>query len=152
MTRRRRRIVILGAVVFGLALAIQLVPYGWHRPNPPVTADAPWPSDAARRVAVTSCYDCHSNETAWPAYSHVAPMSWLVRKDVEDGRDELNFSTWDEDDNDADDAIDTVESGSMPPRRYTLLHRDARLSSDEKALLIEALRVIDDQRDDGGES
>ena len=50
-----------------------------------------------------------------------------------------------------DDAIDTIESGSMPPRRYTILHRDARLSSDEKVLLIQALQVIDDRRDDGGE-
>jgi len=144
--RFRRWILILGVAVFGLALVIQLVPYGWHHPNPPVTADAPWPSDAARRIAVTSCYDCHSNETDWPVYSYVAPMSWLVRKDVEDGRDELNFSTWDEDDNDADDAVETIESGSMPPRRYTLIHRDASLSSEEKAVLIEALRIIDEQR------
>lgn len=71
-----------------------------------------------------------------------------VRKDVEDGQDELNFSTWDEDDNDdndADDAIETIESGSMPPSSYTLIHRDAPLSSEERALLIEALRIIDEQ-------
>lgn len=142
----RRVLMILACVAFGLALAIQLVPYGWRHPNPPVTADAPWPSDAARAVAVASCYDCHSNETDWPLYSYVAPMSWLVRSDVERGRDELNFSTWDEDDNDADDAVETIESGSMPPDRYTRLHPDARLSEAERDLLIQALQSIDAQR------
>ena len=134
--------------MFALALVIQLVPYGWRHPNPPVMADAPWPSTEARQLAVAACYDCHSNETDWPWYSYIAPMSWLVRKDVEDGRDELNFSTWDEEDTETDDAIETIESASMPPRQYKLLHTDARLSSDERALLIEALRVMDE---DGGD-
>jgi Haem-binding domain len=136
---------MVGVLVLGLAVAIQLVPYGWRHPNPPVTGDAPWPSAEARRIAEASCYDCHSNETDWPVYSYVAPMSWLVRKDVEDGRDELNFSTWDEDDNDADDAIETIEDGSMPPRRYTILHRGASLSEDEQRVLIEALRVLEER-------
>jgi hypothetical protein len=146
--RLRRWLLAIGAGVFALALLIQLVPYGWRHPNPPVTADAPWPSTQARRVAVAACYDCHSNETDWPWYSYIAPTSWLVRKDVEDGRDELNFSTWDEDDNDADDAIETIEDASMPPRQYKLLHPDARLTADERALLIEALRVMEGERDD----
>lgn len=60
-------------------------------------------------------------------YSYVAPASWLVRRDVVSGRDELNFSEWD-DDSDADDAAETVAAGSMPPSRYTLLHPDARHS------------------------
>jgi Haem-binding domain len=65
----------------------------------------------AHRAA--SCYDCHSNETDWPAYAYVAPMSCLVRSDVESGRDELNFSEWDRDDGDADKAIGEVLDGSM---------------------------------------
>jgi hypothetical protein len=111
--RRFVKPVVLG--VAGLLLAIQFVPYGWWHENPPVTDDAPWPSEDARSLAVAACYDCHSNETEWPAYSYVAPMSWLVRNDVESGRDELNFSTWDDDDNDADDAAETIEDGEMPP-------------------------------------
>ena len=59
------------------------------------------------------------------AYSYVAPMSWLVRSDVEDGRDELNFSDWDEDGDEADDAVEMVAAGSMPPGQYTLIHRGA---------------------------
>jgi len=147
------RIALGGLGVFAL---IQLVPYGWQHSNPPVTQDAPWPSAEAREVAVGACYDCHSNETNWPVYSYVAPMSWLLRRAVDAGRDELNFSTWDHDDNDADDAAETIEDGSMPPRQYRLMHSDARLSDAEKELLIAALLSIDgedgDDRDDGDNS
>ena len=150
--RRFVKPVLLG--VAGVVLAIQFVPYGWWHENPPVTEDAPWPSEDARALAVAACYDCHSNETEWPVYSYVAPMSWLVRNDVESGRDELNFSTWDEDDGDADDAAETIEDGSMPPSQYTLLHPDARLSAEEQAELIAALEAMDEARgdDDGDRS
>lgn len=60
-----------------------------------------------------ACYDCHSNETRWPLYSSVAPMSWLVQRDVEGGWRKLS-------------------EGSMPPRNYRMLHGDARLSDAEK--------------------
>jgi hypothetical protein len=58
----------------------------------------------------------------WPPQNHVAPFSWLLTRDVEQGRDKLTFSTWDEDDGEADDAADAVADGSMPPRRYVLVH------------------------------
>jgi hypothetical protein len=135
-----RKLVLAGVGVFAL---LQLVPYGWSHPNPAVTQDAPWPSARARALAKAACYDCHSNESEWPVYSYVAPMSWLVRRDVENGRDKLNFSTWDRDEGEAHDAAETVEDGSMPPRQYTLLHGDARLSAAEKAELIAALEGVD---------
>jgi len=139
------RVGIAGLVVFG---ALQLVPYGWSHPNPPVTRDAPWPDAASAEIARDSCYDCHSNETDWPLYAYVAPMSWLVRRDVEGGRDELNFSRWDDDSGEADDAIETIEDGSMPPRQYTLVHRGATLSDAEADRLIAALEAMDDGGDD----
>jgi hypothetical protein len=120
------------------------VPYGWAHSNPPVTVDAPWPSAESEALARAACYDCHSNETEWPLYSYVAPMSWLVRRDVDEGREELNFSTWDRDDGEADDAIESIDEGSMPPSQYTLLHRDADLSASEKDALIAALEAMDD--------
>jgi hypothetical protein len=127
--------VVLGA--FGL---LQLVPYGWTKTNPPVTAPAPWPSAEAEEIARTSCYACHSNETDWPAYSYVAPFSWLVRSHVEDGRDELNFSEWSADAADAaEDAREEIVEGEMPPSDYRLLHRDAALTDEEAAVLIDAL-------------
>ena len=150
--RRRRpvlRALLVGAVaVFAL---MQLVPYGWRHSNPPVAADAPWPTAEAERLARTACYACHSNETDWPAYSYVAPMSWLVRYDVETGRDELNFSEWGVGEGDADDAAETVEDGSMPPGRYTVIHRGAGLSAAEKRELIAALEAMDDAGEDGGD-
>ena len=148
MTRDRLlRAVRWGAAIgLGLFAAIQLVPYGWGHPNPPVTQDAPWPDAESERIARASCYACHSNETDWPAYSYVAPMSWLVRSDVEGGRDELNFSEWDRDDGEADDALDTVVEGSMPPGRYTLVHRGATLTDAEADRLVAALAAMDEGR------
>ena len=113
----------VGLVVFVL---MQLVPYGWTKSNPPVTSPAPWPNPRPRPSPATACYDCHSNETDWPAYSYVAPMSWLVRRDVEGGRDEMNFSEWDEDAADAaEDARDEIVEGRMPLPNYRRVHRDA---------------------------
>lgn len=139
-----RRLALVGVVVF---LLVQLVPYGWRHPNPPVVADAPWPDARSEELARTACYDCHSNETDWPVYSYVAPMSWLVRRDVEDGREELNFSRWDDDAGEADDALDELVEGSMPPDRYVALHRDADLSTTDQATLATALETLARQHD-----
>jgi Haem-binding domain len=73
-------------------------------------------------------------------------MSWLVRSDVESGRDELNFSEWDRDDGDADKAIEEILDGSMPQDRYTMIHRDARLTDAEAERLVAGLRVLDEAR------
>jgi hypothetical protein len=140
--RRALRIPFL--VTGATFLVIQLVPYGWEHPNPPVVQDAPWPSAPAEGLARSSCYDCHSNEVEWPLQAYVAPASWLVRRDVDLGRDELNFSEWDDHDSEADDAAEAVLDGSMPPRRYTLLHPDAALSDAEKQSLAAALEAMDD--------
>jgi hypothetical protein len=129
--------------LFAVFLLIQLVPYGWSKSNPPVTAPAPWPNADAEAIARTSCYACHSNETDWPAYSYIAPLSWLVRRDVERGREELNFSEWDERDADAaDDAEEEIVLGRMPLPNYRRIHRDARLTDQEAAILIDALEQM----------
>ncbi len=131
-------------VVVAVFVLVQFVPYGWGRSNPPVVDDAPWPSASAERLARAACYDCHSNETEWPVYAYVAPMSWLVRSDVDTGRDELNFSEWDDHDSEADDAADAIADGSMPPSRYTRLHPGASLDAEEERRLIDALLDMDD--------
>ena len=136
----KRRLLVLGGAGLAVFALLQLVPYGWTKSNPPVRAAAPWPSEEAEAIARTSCYACHSNETEWPAYSYVAPMSWLVRKDVEGGRDELNFSEWDEDSADAaEDAEEEIVEGRMPLPNYRRIHREARLTDEEAAILIDAL-------------
>ncbi|HKE75046.1 MAG TPA: heme-binding domain-containing protein [Acidimicrobiales bacterium] len=141
-----------GLTVLGLFLLIQLVPYGWRHPNPPVTQDAPWPDAESAAIARRSCYDCHSNESRWPAYTYVAPMSWLTRFDVERGREKLNFSEWDRDQDKAEDAAEQVSEGRMPLSRFTLIHRDARLSDDEVAKLTTALGQMSQDDRGGGDN
>lgn len=147
MRRVLVRVVQVGLVLF---LLIQLVPYGWAKENPPVVQDAPWPDEASAQLARDACYDCHSNETEWPVYSYVAPMSWLVRRDVEEGREELNFSEWPDGARELDDAVETLLEGEMPPSQYELLHPDARLSDAEVDRLVAALEAMGDgdDRDD----
>jgi Haem-binding domain len=79
-----------------------------------------------------SCKDCHSNETTWPWYSHVAPISWMISKHVTQGREKVNFSEWVPGKlttNQKAEICDAVSNGSMPLRGYTMLHGNARLSS-----------------------
>jgi Haem-binding domain len=145
-TSRRKVLLRAGLGLFAVAVLLQLVPYGRDHTNPPVTQDAPWPGGRARELATAACYDCHSNQTRWPPQSFVAPFSWLLARDVEQGREALNFSTWDEDDGEADDAADAVADAEMPPRRYVLAHPDAALSEAERQVLVEALEAMDRDR------
>ena len=73
-------LLVLGVIVFA---AIQLVPFGHDHTNPPVVAEPAWDSPETRAFAVTACFDCHSNQTVWPWYSNIAPVSWLVQRDVD---------------------------------------------------------------------
>lgn len=107
--------------------------------NPEERFDIPAPPEV-EAILRRSCYDCHSNETKWPFYSRIAPSSWLVMTDVQNGRGVLNFSEWG--DYDAEDmSIDKescweqIEAGTMPPWFYYPPHPDAFLSSKDKALL-----------------
>jgi hypothetical protein len=136
---------ILRLVVFGLAgvmVVLQLVPYGRDHTNPPVTQDAPWSNDEARRIAVAACYDCHSNETNWRWYTNVAPVSWFLQNHVDEGRSRLNFSEWDRRQR-LGELVESVSEGSMPPRSYLIVHSAARLSAAEKQKLAAALRELE---------
>ncbi len=138
MLRKVLGIAILVAVVlFGL---IQLVPYGRDHTNPPAADELPWDSPQTRALAQRACFDCHSNETVWPWYSNIAPVSWLVARDVTEGRGEMNFSDWGRTSQRAQKIIREIEEGRMPPSFYLPLHPDARLSADEKAQLIQGFR------------
>jgi mono/diheme cytochrome c family protein len=127
---------VLLAVV-GL-VAIQLIPYGRNHTNPPVTTEPTWDSAQTRDLAVRACFDCHSNESTWPWYSNVAPISWLVQRDVDEGRQRLNFSEWDRP-RQSDEAVETVRRGSMPPTEYLWTHSGARLTDTEVAALADGL-------------
>jgi cytochrome c551/c552 len=124
---------LIRRALVGLVVAVvlaQLVPI--TRTNPPVAADVAAPLDVAM-VLRRACYDCHSNETVWPWYSRVAPISWLVAHDVDEGRDELNFSAWGAYDAAArrkklKKTLEEVAEGEMPPWYYVFVHPPARVS------------------------
>lgn len=126
-------------VVAGLFLVAQLIPYGRAHTNPPIVAEPKWDSPATRALAKRACFDCHSNETTWPWYSHVAPISWFLQGHVEDGRMALDFSEWNKTFRAARKASREVKSGGMPLSTYLWMHPDARLSDSEKADLIRGL-------------
>jgi hypothetical protein len=131
-----RRLIL---AVLALAVLIQLIPYGRRHTNPPASAEPAWNKPETRALAKRACFDCHSNETVWPWYSHVAPMSWLVKHDVDEGRHELNFSEWERPQEDAHKAAKMVLKGRMPLRKYLLMHPSARLSATERDTLAAGL-------------
>ncbi|MCU0305505.1 MAG: heme-binding domain-containing protein [Thermoanaerobaculales bacterium] len=133
---KRVLVVTVGLLVAAL-IVIQLIPV--DRSNPPVVADFDGPPEVAA-VLRASCYDCHSHETRWPWYSRVAPVSWLVVHDVDEGRDKMNFSRWGALDLDrraklAEEIWEEVEEGEMPLLAYRLAHPDARLTDGSRSLL-----------------
>lgn len=133
-------LVLIGGVIL---IGIQLIPYGKDRTNPPVIQDAPWSSAQAREIARRACYDCHSNETTWPLYSRIAPVSWLVYRDVMEGRSKLNFSEWGRGEQEVEEIGEVIAKGEMPPRTYLLTHPTARLSAAEQAILVGGLPGIE---------
>lgn len=137
-TGRRWALRILGVVGL-LLVAIQLVPYGRDHTNPPVVKEPAWDSPTTRELAVRACFDCHSNETRWPWYSHVAPTSWLLQRHVEEGRAILNYSEWNRVFEEAPESAQTVIEGEMPLKGYLFLHPSARLSPGDKDTLVRGL-------------
>jgi mono/diheme cytochrome c family protein len=128
--------ILIMVAIFGLA---QLVPYGRDHVNPPVVSQPKWDTPATLELVKTACFDCHSNETIWPAYSNIAPGSWLIYRDVVDGRRRLNFSDWTARPRNVGEIIEKINEGEMPPFQYTIIHRNAILSSAQKQALIQGL-------------
>jgi cytochrome c551/c552 len=136
---------VVGGFFLGVALifvAIQFVPYGRDHTNPPVQSEPSWDSPQTRALAVRACFDCHSNQTVWPWYSNIAPLSWLIQRDVDQGRRRLNFSEWNSLGRETGDVTRVVQRGQMPQWYYVMLHPQANLSDAEKASLIQGLSAL----------
>jgi hypothetical protein len=132
-----RKILLAVLVLFAVLILLQLIPVS--RQNPPVVTDFKG-DPGVRQILRRSCYDCHSNETVWPWYSRIAPVSWLVAGDVNEARGHLNFSEWGRmvtgDQNAMKRRIwKEIELDEMPPGRYLLMHSEARLTEHEKSLI-----------------
>ena len=132
--------ILLWAIIVGVV--IQVVPFGRQHTNPPIVKEPAWDSPQTRALAKRACFDCHSNETTWPWYSSVAPVSWLTQRDVNGGRRHLNFSEWNTPQRHAGHAAEEIQKGDMPLWFYLPMHPAARLTPAEKAALIGGLQKM----------
>jgi uncharacterized protein YbdZ (MbtH family) len=131
-----RKLCVAAVVLLVLA---QLVPVS--RTNPPVTGAIDVPPDIEALVS-RACADCHTNQTVWPWYASVAPASWLVAHDVDEGREHLNFSTWTDlkprkQRKAYEEIVEMIEEEEMPLWYYVPLHPEAELTTAERARLVE---------------
>lgn len=134
-----KKIAIAIAVVF---VAIQLVPYGRNHTNPAADSQPKWDSPQTKETFFRVCADCHSNKTKWPWYSHIAPASWLIQKDVSEGREAFNATMWGiNKENEGEHAAEEVKEGAMPLWFYLPLHPKARLSASEKEAFAKGLEA-----------
>jgi cytochrome c551/c552 len=127
MVRYLKRALWLGLAALVIAQAFRI-----DKTNPPAQQNVAAPPEVAA-VLRRACYDCHSNETVWPWYGNVAPISWLLARDVREGRRELNFSAWNAYDakkqaKKLKETAKEVAKGGMPPWLYTAMHPHAALS------------------------
>jgi len=136
--------------ILGLFLIIQLVPYGRDHSNPPVTKSPVFVGAQTEQIFNNSCADCHSNLTKWPWYSNIAPVSWLVQSDVDEGRSVMNFSEWDKPQPALDELVEQISEGSMPPSKYTRIHSGTKLSDSQKKALITGLTATFNSDPPGG--
>lgn len=140
---------IIGWAILLFAL-IQLIPV--DRTNPPVEGKHNFvelmntPAEV-RQLLKTSCYDCHSNETVYPSYAYVAPISWSVKHHINKGRQHLNFSEWGTYSRELKEgmlknAIGDLEENRMPLAGYVAQHPEARLTTDQKQRLTDYFQKV----------
>jgi hypothetical protein len=130
-------------ILIGLAIVlvlIQLIRIDKTNPSAVDTEDfimATQANDEVAAILKNACYDCHSHHTKYPWYADVAPVSWLLRSHIKEGRQHLNFSTWTTYDvkkqnHKLEECVEVIENGSMPMKSYTWTHSAAKLSADQK--------------------
>jgi mono/diheme cytochrome c family protein len=134
---------MIGKILGGLAvaaIAIQFIPYGKDHTNPPIISEPTWDSPRTKELFDNACANCHSHQTTYPWYSNVAPLSWLIARDIDEGREHFNVSAWGaQKKNEGEDAAKETREGSMPPWFYLPTHPEAKLTDAEKKELITGL-------------
>ncbi|WP_370900241.1 heme-binding domain-containing protein [Chryseobacterium gossypii] len=126
-------------------ILIQFIPV--DRVNPPVKrsvnfVDSKKTPEKIKNLIRGACYDCHSNETVYPRYAFIAPVSWSVKSHVNEGREHLNFSVWETYNKDLKEnmlmhSIQTIRNKTMPMPGYIVYHKEANLSEAERTLLVQ---------------
>ena len=135
--------ILIGVVI--VLVGIQFITI--DKTNPPVDASKDFmtitdPPEEVEKLIRTSCYDCHSNESTYPWYSNVAPVSWWVKDHINEAREELNFSEWGtyewkRTDHKLEECAEEVDEGEMPLKSYLIAHSEARLSDEDRAKLVD---------------
>lgn len=132
-----------GKILAGVAIAaiaIQFIPYGKEHTNPPIVSEPKWDSPRTKELFDNACANCHSHQTTYPWYTHIAPVSWLIQRDVDEGREHFNVSAWGvQKKNEGEDGAKEVREGEMPPWFYLPTHPEARLTDTQKQELINGL-------------
>jgi hypothetical protein len=142
----KKRWIIIPTVIIAILLLSQLIPV--TRSNPPVSGEILTPVEISG-ILRKSCYDCHSHQTNWPWYSRIAPVSWLVIQDVEEGRAHLNFSTWNNYNSREkikiyEEMREVLEKEEMPLKPYLWMHSEAKLSEKDLNHLFHWLNLSKD--------
>jgi hypothetical protein len=146
----KRRFKAIAAAVILLLAAIQFIPAGDRNPvvdpSRTIYATEPVPT-GVRTILESSCKNCHSNETNWPWYSYIAPISWVVGRDVRQGRSHMNFSEWagyspQKREEKLEEICEQIMNGDMPDGKYTLVHRNARLTEPQRAAVCEWTEAV----------
>jgi len=127
--------VLIGLVI--LFIAIQF--FSDRKTNPSVKAEIDAPTEV-KSIFQRACYDCHSNQTKWPWYANIAPVSWLIVDDVDNGREQFNFTDWEnlskKDKAKLKEKIwEEIVNDEMPLWQYKLLHPEAKLTQKDKSLI-----------------
>jgi cytochrome c len=158
--RRLPVLILTTAAAIEIFASLFIHPYGDVKNSGvrqrPVLQNADVPSDVLK-ILNGACLNCHSEKTEWPWYSRVAPLSWLVERDVSRARGKMNLSRWEE--NSAEEKIDLLKeiraaarTGIMPPRQYTLVHPAAKLSPDQAQEIYNWARAQDGRERDKGDN
>jgi hypothetical protein len=121
-------------------ILLQLIPYGRDQSNPPVTKEPAWDSPRMRRLVEGACFDCHSNLTRWRWYSFIAPASWVIQNDVDEGREEVNFTEWDRSEQNTEKLVLVVAIDHMPPESYQFFHPQARFTDEQRQAVVDGFR------------
>ena len=140
----------IGIVILVVLVGIQFFPIRTNQSTEVPTTDFVVSNHAPENIENilhTSCYNCHSNNTNYPWYSHVQPVGWFLQSHINKGKKELNFSefgsyTVRKQKSKLKSIVNQVEKGEMPLSSYTLIHRDARLSQDQKKALVNYINSV----------
>ncbi len=145
-------------IIYGVAiLAVVFIVMQFFQPEKPVVAvtgdhlfEQVQVSEDIQAMLKTSCLDCHSDQTRYLWYHYIMPVGWMVNNHITEGKADLNLSEWGKMEvldqmSILDEMCEEVESGHMPLKSYLLIHRDARLSEEQKTLLCEWTKKLSEE-------